>query len=289
MCSMKGNEVVIESEAAIANVEKLIRYTRNTVQRENIRNIVEALLEFDLYFPTLASVQAQVEERIAKQASEVIQQSPSASGLAEIDLGAREEALPKAEGAQNEAEKEEEDTWEEREEAASIPFPILAPLTTANTCEYDGFNVPTGQREVSLVNHEEEAEFDLASLQTPVDYSETVKNAETEIEGHDLENEDFLQTLKITRHNVQNIARFTGRELSEVRRQCEETLTRKHLDVGSLAVDGLSRKVDASGVAKTPFIKIQLKGEDEAAAILELGILLVDGQRFNITPKSSRC
>eukprot|EP00854_Cymbomonas_tetramitiformis_P012886 gene12886-15227_t len=116
----------------------------------------------------LDSLMARREERQEK-ASEVIQQSPSTSRLAEIDLGAHEKAQPEAEAAQNEAEKEEEDTWEEREEAG----------------EYDGFNVPTGQREVSLVNHEEEAEFDLASLQTAVDYSETVKNAETEIEGHE--------------------------------------------------------------------------------------------------------
>ncbi|KAK3277883.1 hypothetical protein CYMTET_14144 [Cymbomonas tetramitiformis] len=166
LCSIKGNEVVIEGEGALENVKKLIKCTKNTVQRENIRNLVGCLLQYNFYFPTLESVQAQIEDRLQAQQLEPQpeEESLSVSGLATIDL---------SEGAQGEYDPEEQEKeWEGAYGEANI----------------------LGQQEPSLINHEEEGEFDLSSLQFTAEYKQSVRDKTTEIEGYEVDLENNSQT-----------------------------------------------------------------------------------------------
>ncbi|KAK3249901.1 hypothetical protein CYMTET_40699 [Cymbomonas tetramitiformis] len=158
-----------------------------------------------------------------------------------------------------------------------------------STDEYGNANL-TGIFQSSLVEHEESGDFDPTAILRAQNYTAELGNRTDIVEGHegDLSNEDFIQTLKLTRMEVSDRKKFSDREISEATRQITQMLERLSLDISHLSVKGLDR-VDESGAdSKTPFILVRVKSESEGKAILEKAIFVIDDRRFLASPKSNR-
>jgi len=150
----------------------------------------------------------------------------------------------------------------------------------------------TGDYVSTLIDHEESGDFDPTAVLRAQKYAAAIGNRTEVLEGHegDLSNEDFIQTIKVTRMEQNDRKKFTDKEISEITRQITELLERSALDISHLSVKGLDRTADESAAfeSKVPFILVRIKSEREARAILEKAVFSIDGSRYVSAPKSNR-
>ena len=143
------------------------------------------------------------------------------------------------------------------------------------------------------MDHEESGDFDPSAVLRAQKYADEISKRTEQVEGHegDFSNEDFIQTVKITRMEQGDRKKFTDREISETTRQITLLLERHSLDISHLSVRGRDRPSDLTGSNsenKTPFILVRVKSESEARAILEKAVYVIDDRRYIAAPKSNR-
>ena len=159
-------------------------------------------------------------------------------------------------------------------------------------CDTGGYGNPnlTGDYQSTLVEHEESGDFDPSAILRAQQYTAEIGNRTELIQGHegDFSNEDFIQTIKITRMEIGDRSKFSNTEIGETTRQIIQLLERLSLDISHLSVKGLDRHSTATADNKVPFILVRVKSESEARAILEKAVFFIDNRRYVAAPKSNR-
>ncbi|KAK3266128.1 hypothetical protein CYMTET_25231 [Cymbomonas tetramitiformis] len=169
--------------------------------------------------------------------------------------------------------RNEEEEWEDTEDRGG----------------YGSANL-TGIYQSTLVEHEESGDFDPTAILRAQNYVAEIGNRTEEVAGHegDLSNEDFIQTVKITRMIQGDRSNFSDREIGEATRQITQLLERLCLDISHLSVKGLDRPEKETADNKDPFILVRVKSESEARAILVKAVFVIDDRRYVASPKSNR-
>ncbi|KAK3285507.1 hypothetical protein CYMTET_6893 [Cymbomonas tetramitiformis] len=191
-----------KSENVKERVEKLIKYTKDSVAPEHIECISFFLLDSDLYFPVLEATSlelTQVENaKIGGPTPPGASETPTTSLVPESPSVSLSEGLERLEFEEERHEEEEE--WEE----------------ATNRGEFGGVNNLSNNCESTLVSHEETGVLDFSVILPAQQYTAEVNNRAEANEGHegDLGNENFLQILKLTRFDISNKERFKLEEVS---------------------------------------------------------------------------
>ncbi|KAK3269711.1 hypothetical protein CYMTET_21855 [Cymbomonas tetramitiformis] len=271
LCTITGEgaseDVSISEPSVKARVEKIVAFTKDSIQVGHISNTISCLLQYDLFIPVLEATASEVAELEAlhKNAEQRTAQSappgfvPASPSLVDLELG--------------EEDQNEEEEWEDTEDRGG----------------YGSANL-TGIYQSTLVEHEESGDFDPTAILRAQNYVAEIGNRTEEVAGHegDLSNEDFIQTVKINRMNKGDRSKFSDREIREATRQITQLLERLCLDISHLSVKGLDRPEKETVDNKDPFILVRVKSESEARAILEKAVFVIDDHRYVASPKSNR-
>ncbi|KAK3249533.1 hypothetical protein CYMTET_41039 [Cymbomonas tetramitiformis] len=246
--------VSVTGEECMAATAKLIGAIKSGITEECVSSFVWHLVFYELYCPVVDATSTSVVELEGQLREEAdIAAKAQAENLSDLDLHGKDERVEDVEeqaelGA---SEGEGGDDWEDAADRGDFDNSDFLTSSEGN-----------GSR---LLSHEETAEFDESTLRAALAYTQNVSERSESIEGHegDLPNEDFLQTLNITREDLSDATVFEEEVIKEARRQITNHLLRLHLDVAALAVSGVAREDSA----QPPFILVLLKTEKRGSSI----------------------
>ncbi|KAK3288237.1 hypothetical protein CYMTET_4293 [Cymbomonas tetramitiformis] len=271
--------VTVEDPAVAPTIERLTANFKNVISSENVLNVTTFLLKYDCYIPVLEATAAEVNQ-IEKSLR--VSGQPAPGNTAPIPIPASPAFSLNDLDIQDELYREEAEDWEQIDSEGG----------------YGSANL-TGDFQSQLVDHEESGDFDPSAVLRAQKYADEISKRTEQVEGHegDLSNEDFIQTVKITRMDKGDRRKFSNREISETTRQITQLLERHSLDISHLSVKGRDRPADLIADSpvdptdqrpKDPFILVRVKSESEARVILEKAVYVIDDRRYISEPKSDR-